>query len=73
MLGGGLGSMVLGSIMTKMRWARLGAVLTVALAAACSDDGGGGGPSDGDLGFATFRWQCAGARPSLGTCPMVQR
>jgi len=37
----------------------MGAGLTVALMAACSDDGGGG-PSRGDLGFAEFRWQCAG-------------
>jgi hypothetical protein len=59
MLGGGLGSMVVGSIMIGLRWARIGAALAVGLAAGCSDDGGGG-PSSGDLGFATFRWQCAG-------------
>lgn len=37
----------------------MGAVLAVVSTAACSDDDGGG-PSDGSLGFATFRWQCAG-------------
>ena len=36
-------------------------MLAVTLAAACSSRGGGGGPSRGDLGFADFRWECAGA------------
>lgn len=43
-----------------LRWIEVGALLGVALAAACSDDGGGGSPAHGDLGYATFRWECAG-------------
>jgi hypothetical protein len=50
-----------GSMTTGLRWARVGAALAVACAAACSDRGEGGGPSDGALGFASFRWLCAGS------------
>lgn len=49
-----------GSIMMG-RWTRVGALLGVALATACSDRGADGGVGSGDLGFATFRWECAGA------------
>lgn len=38
----------------------MGALLGVVLTTACSDDGGGGSPAQGDLGYATFRWECAG-------------
>jgi hypothetical protein len=50
-----------GSIMMGRWTTRLGALLGVALATACSDRGADGGVGSGDLGFATFRWECAGA------------
>lgn len=51
--------------MMGLHWKRLGRVrmaplLGVVLATACSDDGSGHSPAEGDLGYATFRWECAG-------------
>jgi hypothetical protein len=50
-----------GSIMMGRWTTRVGALLGVALATACSDREAGGGVGSGDLGFATFRWECAGS------------
>lgn len=45
--------------MREHSWMRLGAGLALALLCGC-EGGSGGGRGDGELGFATFRWECAG-------------
>lgn len=46
--------------MMGIHWTRR-ALLGVVLATACSDDGGSNSSAQGDLGYATFRWECAGS------------
>lgn len=45
--------------MIEIPWMKVGAALALALVGACGDDGGHG-RGDGVLGFANFRWKCAG-------------
>ncbi|MCX4239941.1 hypothetical protein [Paraliomyxa miuraensis] len=46
--------------MIASRWSTVGALLGVAMTGSCTEVGGSGS-SQGELGYGSFRWQCAGA------------